>query len=137
TAEFSKNPVLTGASVSDVHADYVADPFMLRVHHTWYMFFEVLNRQSGRGEIGLATSTDALTWTYRQIVLAQPFHLSYPYVFKWKNDYYMIPESFQTESIRLYKALKFPARWAYFSTLARGRWFMDSSVVRHNGKWWL
>jgi hypothetical protein len=136
-AEFSKNPVLTGAAVSDVHADYVADPFMLRVNRTWYMFFEVLNRQNGRGEIGLATSTDAMTWTYRQIVLAQPFHLSYPYVFRWKSDYYMIPESFQTESIRLYKALKFPAQWAYSGTLARGRWFMDSSVVHHNGKWWL
>ena len=37
------NPVLTRDSVSDVHATFVADPFMLQAQGTWHMFFEVMN----------------------------------------------------------------------------------------------
>lgn len=84
------NPVLTYKDVEDVSADFVADPFMIRKDDTWYMFFEVMNKQTNQGDIGLAISSDGLNWTYKQIVLDELFHLSYPYVFKWKNEFYMI-----------------------------------------------
>ena len=38
------------------------------------------------------------------IVLAEPFHLSYPYVFEWQGSHYMIPESGAAKSVRLYRA---------------------------------
>jgi hypothetical protein len=101
------------------------------------MFFEVMNRQTRRGEIGLATSENGMEWTYQQIVLAEPFHLSYPYVFEWMNNCYMIPETTKTSSVRLYKASTFPQEWLYAGTLLRGLRFADSSVIRHAGKWWL
>jgi hypothetical protein len=131
------NPVLTGRDVSDVPAVSVADPFMLCVDHTWYMFFEVINMTTAKGEIGLAISPNGLQWTYQQIVLAEPFHLSYPYVFEWMNDYYMIPESTQAGSIRLYKATKFPIRWSLAGILMSGGYFADTSIFRHNDRWWL
>ncbi len=133
------NPVLTHADVSDVPAMFVADPFMLRGKHAWYMFFEVMNRQSGsgKGDIGLATSDDGLKWTYQQIVLTEPFHLSYPYVFEWANDYYMIPETYKANSIRLYKAVDFPTKWSFVETLLDGRDFVDSCIFQINDMWWL
>jgi hypothetical protein len=131
------NPVLTRQDVSDVLSAGVADPFMLKVNDTWYMFFEVMNWQTLRGEIGLATSEDKMAWTYRQIVLAEPFHLSYPYVFECQHDYYMIPESHKIGSIRLYKASRFPTQWSFIGTLLSGDSFMDSSIFRYEGKWWL
>src|SRR5262245_24341875 len=75
------NPVLSAQSVADAPAEFVADPFMIQVEQTWHMFFEVFNQQTGKGEIGWATSTNGLQWNYQQIVLRQPFHLSYPCVF--------------------------------------------------------
>jgi hypothetical protein len=131
------NPVLTRTDVSDVRAAFVADPFMLKADHTWYMFFEVWNRQTRKGEIGLATSSDATKWTYQQIVLSEPFHLSYPYVFEWMGDYYMVPESYQAGSIRLYKAVRFPANWSFLHTVARGPYYADASIFRHHNKWWI
>lgn len=131
------NPVLTRADLSDVQAVFVADPFMMRANHTWYMFFEVWNQENAKGEIGLASSNDGMKWTYQQIVLTEPFHLSYPYVFKWRNDYYMIPETHQIGCIRLYKALKFPTRWSFIGTLLSGQYFSDPSIFRYEGKWWL
>lgn len=131
------NPVLTLNDVSDVPATLVADPFMLRVHDTWHMFFEVFNWRSNKGEIGLATSRDGLSWTYQQIVLTEPFHLSYPYVFEWMGDYYMIPESYQSGSIRLYRAVDFPLRWTHVGNLLEGSYFVDPSIFRYKEQWWL
>lgn len=131
------NPVLTQQDVSDVAAAFVADPFMIRQQNLWHMFFEVMNRRTGKGEIGWATSADSFKWNYQRIVLAEPFHLSYPYVFEWQSEYYMIPESHKTEEIRLYKAAPFPTEWIYMSTLLTGFCFKDSSIFRHAGRWWL
>jgi hypothetical protein len=131
------NPVLTYADVTDVQASLVADPFMLRAAGMWYLFFEVLNWRTRMGEIGLAVSADGLRWSYRQIVLAEPFHLSYPYVFRWGHDYYMIPETHEAGGARLYQAVDFPTRWAAVATLLEGPYLADASVFRHHGRWWM
>ena len=131
------NPVLTRANVSDVDAMFVADPFMISVENGWYMFFEVMNQRTGKGEIGCATSDDALKWTYQQIVLRESFHLSYPYVFEWQNAYYMIPESYEAKSVRLYKAMDFPCHWSLVGTLLEGDDFVDPTIFHFKDHWWL
>lgn len=130
------NPVLTAKEVTDVPAAFVADPFMIRKNSTWYMFFEVMNTQTRQGDIGLAISNDGLNWVYRQIVLDEPFHLSYPYIVKWRNEHYMVPESCQANSIRLYKTIDFPTKWSLVGTLLYGN-YVDPSVFHYKGRWWM
>ncbi|BAZ27957.1 hypothetical protein NIES4074_03870 [Cylindrospermum sp. NIES-4074] len=132
-----RNPVLTAKDVTDVSAHFVADPFMVSENGIWYMFFEVLNGSDCRGDIGLAISNDGFNWQYQQIVLDEPFHLSYPYVFKFQNDYYMIPETAGAKSIRLYKAVEFPRKWTFVKTLLDDGDYVDSSVFNFNNMWWL
>jgi hypothetical protein len=100
------------------------------------MFFEVMNRERGRGEIGWATSSDWRSWVYQRIVLREPFHLSYPSVFKWNDHWLMIPETFEAGALRLYRAEKFPTRWAWVETILEGE-FADHALIRHGGLWWL
>src|SRR5581483_1115296 len=102
-------------------------PFMVHADGTWHLFFEVMNWRRNVGEIGHATSADGGRWTYRQVVLAEPFHLSYPYVFRWRDDFYMIPESYQAGAVRLYRAAAFPARWVFVGTLLEGPYLVDAS----------
>ena len=129
-------PVLTRAHITDIAADFVADPFMLRRNQTWFMFFEVMRSETQRGEIGLATSDDALAWTYDGIVLRESFHLSYPHVFECDGEYFMIPEALDTGAVCLYKALEFPFRWILVKRLIEGQ-LADPSIVRFNDLWWL
>ena len=131
-----ENPILTAADVTDRMADYVADPFMVRKDGMWFMFFEVVNSRTKQGDIGLAVSKDGFNFVYKQIVLDEPFHLSYPYVFQWKGCYYMIPESQAANSVRLYRAKHFPTEWSFVKTLLIGN-YKDSSIFRHRDKWWL
>src|SRR3954468_4215816 len=100
----ARNPVLTPNEVSDVTAAFVADPFMIRSDGEWYLFFEVMNSVTGKGEIGLAQSVDGVSWEYQQIVLSEDFHLSYPYVFEWNGSHYMIPETLSRGVVSLYRA---------------------------------
>jgi hypothetical protein len=132
-----KNPVLTAADVTDVPATFIADPFMVREGTSWYMFFEVLNAASNQGDIGFAESSDGFHWRYGSIVLDEDFHLSYPYIFKYENDYYMIPESNEVKEVRLYKAVEFPTKWKFENRLLKGGRFADNSVFYDNRRWWL
>ena len=129
-------PVLTVKDVTDFAGTFVADPFLVHEGDLFYMFFEV-GRDPKPGVIALATSKDGLKWKYEQIVLAEPFHLSYPYVFKWADQYYMIPEASASHSVRLYKAVEFPTKWAFEKTLLKGPRFADNSIFEYHGRWWL
>jgi hypothetical protein len=131
------NPVITAKNITDVPAKFVADPFMIKVKSTWYMFFEVMTTISKRGEIGCATSDDGFCWKYRQVVLKESFHLSYPYVFEWEGECYMIPESYESRSIRLYKSNDFPTKWSLVKILLQGKDFVDSSIFHFQNMWWL
>ena len=84
-----RNPVLRAEDISDVSASYVADPFIISKDALLFMFFEVFSSKKNHGNIGYAKSADGFSWKYGSIVLDEPFHLSYPYVFEWENEYYM------------------------------------------------
>jgi hypothetical protein len=131
------NPVLTARDVADTPASGVADPFMIQRDGKWYMFFEVIPKGKGRGAIGLATSLDGLNWRYEQIVLSEPFHLSYPCVFEWDGAIYMVPETSWRDSVRLYRAESFPTGWAFQKTLLALKNVADATPLYYDDTWWL
>jgi hypothetical protein len=130
-------PVLTKRDVTDVPADFVADPFMIRVGDRWFMFFEVMNRATVMGEIGVATSDDLRSWRYERIVLREPFHLSYPFVLEWEGAHYLLPEASEDMVIRLYRATSFPWAWERCADLLEGHPFRDATPFHHDGRWWM
>jgi hypothetical protein len=134
--KFLEAPTLTAADVTDVSAKFIADPFILLDRSSFYMFFEVLDKSSKKGIIGLATSNNGENWHYEKIVLKENYHLSYPYVFKNLNNYYMIPESTEANKVFLYKAKKFPLEWEIECELLNGR-YADCSVFQYKNKWWM
>ena len=52
-----------------------------------------------------------------------------PQIIAWHQDFYMIPESSEANSIRLYRAEEFPGQWRFVKTLLPG-YFTDPSVFR-------
>lgn len=136
-ARRAANPVLSRWDVTDVPALFVADPFMIWIRNAWHMFLEVYNARTRKGEIGLATSSNGWRWKYRRIVLAEDYHLSYPYVFEWNGDCYLVPESHQSGQVRLYRAQRFPYEWSLAGILLDAGCFADSTLVHYSGRWWL
>ena len=106
---------------------FLADPFFVKEKDSFYLFFEHKKTKSN-ADIGLLTSVDGKNYHYRGTVLSQKFHLSYPQVFKYKNDFYMVPESKQANAVLLYKAHRFPFDWKVCDTLISNVQLVDPSI---------
>lgn len=106
---------------------FLADPFFLKVKDTFYLFVEH-QKLKGGASIALLTSTDGLHYSPKGTVIKEKFHLSYPQVFQYKNEFYMLPESQQSHQVLLYKALKFPYQWAICDTLIKNIQLKDPSI---------
>jgi len=138
------NPVLTSDDVTEFgDAHFVADPFLMGdPDGTLHMFFEVFNRhRTPTAAIGHATSTDGgRAWSYNQLVLERPIHLSFPYVFRYAGEYYMIPDKWSrdgTAPIDLYRANPFPEEWTRVARIvAPDRPLYDFVAFRWRDRWW-
>lgn len=134
------NPVLTVWDIDDASAYFVADPFLFHEPGTgepWWLFFEACCFENGN--IALAMSQDGLDWNYLGLILDEPWHLSYPLVFRWGDTYYMVPESAEAEGVGLYRSEigQFPFQWTFVTWLLQGRPFADPTLFRHGDRWWL
>lgn len=129
-------PTLQAKDVTDVSAEFIADPFIMFRDSLFYMFFEVFDKATNKGIIGLATSKDGVKWMYDRIVLKESYHLSYPHVFTHNDTVYMMPESMEAEGVLLYKAKNFPYEWDVVHTVLSGQ-YVDSSIFYYDNKWWL
>ncbi|MFH2021252.1 MAG: hypothetical protein ABIJ34_07570 [archaeon] len=131
------NPVLTYKTPTDINASFVADPFLLKHNNTYYLFFEAMDRDKDKGVIVLATSNDTQIWSYDRVVLEEKYQLTYPHVFEWQGEFFMVPETVATNSIQLYKASNFPYNWTKQATLIAGDEFVDSTPIYFDNTWWI
>ncbi|WP_197428431.1 hypothetical protein [Halapricum sp. CBA1109] len=137
------NPVLTAADVTDFgNADCVADPFLLPDGDTWHLFFEVYNHQrEPTAAIAHATSDDGYEWTYDRVVVETDEHLSFPYVFRWDGEYYLVPDRWAktrgVAGVTLYRAESFPHQWEPVADLVQPATDVhDFAPFRWDGRWW-
>lgn len=114
-----------------------ADPFPVYLNGKYYLFFEELLFRSGKGHLSVTELQKDGTWTTPKIVLEQDCHLSYPFVFKWQESHYMIPETNQKKSIELYKCVEWPHSWKIEKTLMSGVNASDTTICEIEGLWWM
>jgi len=107
--------------------NYIADPFFVKEKDTFYLFVELKGEKNA--DIALFKSSDGLDYTYEGVILNEPFHLSYPQVFKYKEEFYMLPETKQAGHVLLYKAEKFPEKWKIEDTLIKNVSLKDPSIL--------
>jgi hypothetical protein len=119
------------------HADgYLADPFPFRHQGRDFIFVEQYLNSKSRGCIAVVTADRNGTITAPQIVLEEPHHLSYPFVFEQDGQIWMIPESGAARSVSLYRAVEFPYRWTREAYLVEGIECYDTTLLQHAGAFW-
>jgi hypothetical protein len=136
--------VLTARDVTDVAGvDGVADPFLFPADDGgWHLFVEVFARdRDPTAAIGHATSPDGRDWTYQGLVVATDDHLSFPYVFRWDGEHYLLPDPWSKRdreaTITLYRARSFPSTWEPVAALLTpDRSIHDMVVFRWGDRWW-
>ena len=115
-----------------------ADPFLFEEAGTTHLLFEDFDRSRGKGAIACCRLTADGTPTAQQTILERPYHLSYPFVFRWDGAIFMVPESGQNRTVDLYRCDAFPGSWTLVTTLIRGWHATDSTLLQaEDGSWWM
>lgn len=107
---------------------WYADPFSVKDKDKYFIFCEVFDYFTGLGSIGVFQYIDGKMGKVKQII-KEPFHMSYPHVFRHGVEYYMIPETSAINQIRLYKAIEFPLKWKLDAILAEDIKAVDNTIL--------
>lgn len=114
-----------------------ADPHVVFHENRWYVFLEELPEGASRAHISVMELKPDGSYTMPERILERPYHLSYPFVFRWQETYYMIPETMDNQTIELYRCVDFPMKWELAGNLMTGIQAVDATVLYHDDTWWL
>jgi len=114
----------------------LADPFVVAKDGKEFCFVEDFDYRTQKASIAVFSLIDGAS---RQIgtALQESFHLSFPFVFEYKDELYMCPETSQNRDIRIYRCLEFPLRWKLEKILMKDISAVDTILFELNDKWWM
>ncbi len=114
-----------------------ADPFAIKAADRYYVFIEELLYKTGKGHISVIELDRKGVVKGPTKVLERDYHLSYPCVFEWNQNYYMVPESAANKTVELYRAKSFPFQWELEKVLLTDVRAKDATLVEVDGTWWM
>jgi hypothetical protein len=113
-----------------------ADPFLFGYQGKTFCFVEDLIYRTNRGHITALEITGTKV-VERGIAIEEPFHLSFPFLFQYKGELYMCPESGESRQIRIYRCTEFPLKWELHSVAMEDVSAVDTLLFEKAGKWWM
>lgn len=120
----------------DEGRQYYADPFLIEHLGRSFLFMEEFLFETGLGRIVVAEMKEGGA-TRPRPVLEEAYHLSYPNVFVYGGEVWMIPESGANACVDLYRAVEFPFRWRREARLLTGVIAYDATLLRVVDGWWM
>lgn len=115
---------------------WIADPFIFEENGRHFLFCEQYFEKQNKAAISCFEIINGEA-VNGKLVISEPYHLSYPCIFKYRDKYYLIPESSSNKTIDLYEALEFPYKWEHRKTLLSGLKYVDSTVCCVGEKYYL
>jgi len=98
-------------------AYWMADPFLFEYEGENYLFFERFDRKRKKGELAYSPIYDDLHIGPEKVIISRPYHLSFPNIFSYNGEIYIIPESSENKTLEIYKAIEFPNKWELYRVI--------------------
>jgi hypothetical protein len=114
-----------------------ADPFPFKRDGKFYIFFEELLYETGKGHLSVLEVDQKGIVDGPHKILERPYHLSYPFLFEWNGDLYMVPETSKARTVELYRCTSFPDKWELEKVLLQDIDAVDATLVEIEGRWWM
>ena len=106
---------------------WYADPMLFERDGRTWLFVEAFDRRKQLGGVGCLCMDEP--GSEPEIVLQEDFHMSFPHVFDWNGEVWMIPETGNDHSLRLYRAEEFPRKWKLEGRIPTAVDLVDSVVT--------
>lgn len=114
-----------------------ADPFPVEREGRYFVFLEELVYGENRGRIAVVEMDAKGMIGSPRVVLDLPYHLSYPFVFRHGDQWFLMPEMASCKEQEIYVARSFPYDWELHSTIALGKPVVDATLHQDGERWWL
>lgn len=115
---------------------WFADPHVVKKYKDHFIFFEDYSTTKKKGSISCLKIDKKNNQKYYENILTTSYHLSFPFIFKYKNKFYLVPESSEINSINIYKCIKFPNKWKFYKTILKSR-SVDHIIFKYKKCWYL
>lgn len=117
---------------------YWADPCPVWHDGRHFVFFEEHPFESANAHISVVEVDARGEPTSEPVVaLRRDYHMSYPFVFSWKERWYLVPESYTRGALELFRCVRFPDTWEFAGNLLDGVAAVDPTIARIGERWWL
>lgn len=113
---------------------WYADPILFSYQGLDFLFVEEYDRKLCKGQIAVALVSDSPKDMLFKTIIKEPYHMSFPMIFKWNNQIFMIPETSENFSFNIYQAVYFPYEWKCISSIKTEKKYVDSVVVEKNNQ---
>lgn len=114
-----------------------ADPFPWKHDDQTYIFIEEKPFSAANAHIAYLVLDSDLNVTSSGVALERPYHLSYPIIFSYNDNLYMMPETKGNNAVEVYRCVRFPDQWEFSKTLIHNTRIVDTTMFENQGKWWL
>lgn len=113
-----------------------ADPFPVVHEGRHHVFFE--EQVPGRpAHIAVMRLENDGKWSAPVPALRSEQHMSYPFVFEWDGDLFMVPETITKRRVGLYRCTTFPDEWQLEQVLLEDVRAVDATLAEVDGAWWM
>ncbi|HLN53054.1 MAG TPA: hypothetical protein VK212_05055 [Lentimicrobium sp.] len=117
---------------------YFADGFAVKDGERLLLLFENYSYKERLGHLSSVWFNERdYTFTEPVDILREPWHLSYPFVFKYKGVTYCIPECKDRKNVELYKLDTVSMKLVHLRTLIKDLEAVDPSLIYHQNHWYL
>jgi len=131
-SNFKKNKI---TKISNPKNRWFADPFVVKQKKNHYIFCEDYSLKNKKGSISCIKIDGKNKIKYYREIIKENFHLSFPFIFKYNKNYFMIPEANESHSIYLYKCTKFPDKWRFYKKIMANIDCVDPVIFKWKNNW--
>lgn len=115
---------------------WLADPMAVAADGAIAVLCERMNLGTEKADIAAMEYSNE-RWSAHSTVIRTGCHASYPFIFAYDGQTYCVPETFEANEVRLYRARAFAKEWELVGTLLQDVPAVDSTVFEYGGLWWL
>ncbi len=132
-----KDEWMLSKSIYPPEGRYWADCFVVNRKEKSFVFIEDFVYGTSKGHISVLEIEEGIVSNYYDRIIERPYHLSYPFIFEYRDKWYMIPETGGNRSMELYECTGFPDKWQFSRYLMKDVDLVDTTLFPHNGLWWM
>ena len=111
---------------------WYADPILVSYEGESYLFMESFDMRTNLGSIAYAKFDEGGKLSEPQIIIQEPYHMSFPMVFSWNDQLYMIPETCANHSLNLYRCDGKIDQWSLVKSFPVEEELVDTVAVACN-----